>query len=177
MAISKEETLGKINIFAQARLLLLLSLAFLIPFYFNIQWITGPIINAILIIVLFLSGRFAAYCAAFIPSLAAIAGGLLSPMMFFAVPFIVFSNILYIFSVDKVYNNFKNEFKGYWFGVIVGSLIKFLFIFISINVVAHFFIKQTMVVKMINMFSWPQLFNALLGGIIAWLFLKWLKRF
>ncbi len=63
-----EQTLEKINTGSMATFLLLFGLAALLPFFIHIQWLTGPIMNAIFIIVLFLSGLRSAIIVAFVPS-------------------------------------------------------------------------------------------------------------
>ena len=177
MSISKLDDLEKINLITQARLITLLGLAFLIPFYFNMQWFAGPVVNAILIIILFLSGRMTAFAAAFIPSLSAIAGGLLPPIMLPFVPLIITGNIFFITVIDHIYNKNKDGFQGYWQGLAAGSWVKFIFLFVAIHLLGPLFVKNELLLKIINAFSWPQLISALGGGVIAWVFLKWLKRF
>lgn len=177
MTTGKDATLVKVNLMIQARLILLLGLAFLIPFYFSIQWVSGPLVNAILIIILFLSKRSTAFAASFIPSLAAIAGGLMPITMLPMVPIIIAGNIIFIFIIDLVYNRYKNSIKGYWYGVGLGSMAKFIFLSLTVDFFAPIFLKNIFLTKIINLFSWPQLATALSGGVIAWAFLKWLKRF
>ncbi len=177
MASDNAASLVKANLIIQARLILLLGLAFLIPFYFNIQWVSGPLINAILIIILFLSKRSTAFAASFIPSLAAIAGGLMPMAILPMVPIIIAGNILFIFIIDLIYNRSKDGIKGYWYGVGLGSMAKFIFLGLTVNFFAPIFLKNILLAKIINLFSWPQLATALSGGVIAWAFLKWLKRF
>jgi hypothetical protein len=154
----------------------LAGLAMFLPFFIHLQWLTGPFINAILIIILFLIGIRSALVACLVPSLMALAGGLLPVVLAPAIPFIMISNVLFILTIDWLYNNFKDNTKGYWWGVIAGATIKFLFLLVCLNFVSKLLIKQEFVAVVIKMFSWPQFATAIIGGMIAWIFLKWLKR-
>jgi ABC-type Co2+ transport system permease subunit len=107
----------------------------------------------------------------------ALAGGLLPAILAPVVPFIMISNVILILSVEWFYEIFKNTEKGYWLGVIAGALLKFLFLFFSVNVIAKLLLKQDLVVKVAQMMSWTQFVTAILGGAIAWVVLKWLRRF
>ncbi|MFH1427241.1 MAG: ECF transporter S component [Patescibacteria group bacterium] len=172
----KEQTLARVNIRALVNFLTLSGVATLLPFFIHLQWVTGPIINAILIITLFLVGIRSAMVVALIPSLMALAGGLLPAVLAPVVPFIMISNVILILSVDWLYNNFKDENKGYWIGVIVGALLKFTFLFFSVSFIAKLLLKQELAVKVAQMMSWPQFATAVIGGMLAWVVLKWLKR-
>lgn len=154
----------------------LMGLTMFLPFFIHLQWLTGPIVNALLIIILFLVGIRSALFACLIPSLMALAGGLLPAVLAPAVPFIMISNVLYILSIDWIYNYSKSMNKGFWLGMIAGSLVKFLFLLVSVNIISKLLIKSELAVKVAQMMSWPQLATALTGGMIAWIFLKWLKR-
>lgn len=154
----------------------LAGLTMLVPFIIHWQWLTGPFINAMLIIILFILGIRSALLMCLIPSLMALAGGLLPAVLAPVVPFIMISNAIYILCIDWIYNNFKDNANGYWWGVIVGSAIKFSFLLVSVNVVGKTLIKNDLILKVVQMFSWPQLATALIGGMIAWVILKWLKR-
>jgi len=161
---------------AIAKFLGLAGVATLLPFFIHLQWITGPIINAILILILFLVGIRSALVVCLIPSSIALASGLLPAILAPVVPFIMIGNVILVLGVDWLYNHFKNEVWGYWLGVIVGASFKFIFLFASVNFIAKLLIKQELAVKVAQMMSWPQLATAITGGMIAWVVLKWLKR-
>jgi len=157
-------------------LLALSGITMLVPFFVHLQWITGPFVNAMLIIILFILGIRSALLMCLIPSLMALAAGLLPVVLAPSVPFIMMSNAIYILCIDWIYNNFKENTNGYWWGIFVGSTIKFFFLFVSVNVVSKLVINNELTMKVAQMFSWSQLVTALIGGMIAWLVLKWLKR-
>jgi len=168
MQYLKEKTFEQVNTNSLAQLAGLASVAMFLPFILHIQWITGPIVNAVLILTLLKFGFRNAIILAAVPSLMALSGGLLPIILAPVVPFIMIGNIILILCVDWVYNNFKDKKKGYWTGVIVGASLKFLFLFLSVNIISGLLIQQELAVKVAQMMSWPQLYTALLGGVIAW---------
>jgi hypothetical protein len=176
MIYAQENTLARVDAAAIARFLGLATTATVLPFFIHLQWVSGPIINAILILVLFLIGIRSALVLCLIPSLMALAGGLLPAILSPVVPFIMISNVIFVLSIDWFYNQNKNEIKGYWLGVLAGAGLKFIFLLFSVNFIGKLLIKQELVVKVAQMMSWPQFATALTGGLIAWAVLKWLKR-
>ncbi len=172
----KERVITGVNAGAIAQFLALGAFATILPFYIHLQWATGPIVNAILVIALFLIGIRSAMVLALIPSIMALAGGLIPAALAPAVPFIMISNIVFILVIDWFYNNLKDEFKGYWIGVIAAATIKFIFLFSSVTFITPLMIKSELALKVAQMMSWPQFATALTGGMIAWGVLKWLKR-
>lgn len=151
-------------------LVLALAAAF-VPFLIHNQWITGPLVNAVLIIVLFLSGRRLAMVIAFVPSLMALSGGLLPLIAAPLVPIIILSNLVFIASIDYFYHRFHGA-EPYWPAVVFGSLLKFAFLSIAAKVMVMFMNSPKLEMIINTMFSWPQLFSALLGGIVAFAVLK-----
>lgn len=176
MPYTTEQTAEKINMRAVAQFLGLASLATMLPFFIHLQWITGPLVNAILIVVLFLIGLRGAVIVALVPSLMALSSGLLPAVLAPVVPFIMISNLILIFSLDWIYQRNKNVKFGYWLGLIAGASAKFLFLLASVSWITRLLLKQELAVKVGQMMSWPQLATALAGGVIAWAVLKWLKR-
>jgi len=177
MIYTKEQTVARVDTRAIAQFLGLAGVATLLPFFIHIQWITGPVINAILILTLFLVGIRSALVVCLIPSLMALAGGLLPAILAPVVPFIMISNVIFVLSIERIYNQNKNEARGYWPGVLIGAGLKFLFLLASVNLIGRLLIKQELTIKVAQMMSWPQFATAVAGGMVAWAVLKWLKRF
>ncbi len=173
----KEEILEKVNVQSLTRFIGLAGVAMFLPFFIHLQWITGPVINAILILILFLVGVRSALVAALVPSLMALSGGLLPAILAPAVPFIMIGNVIFILTIDWFYNRTKDDSKGFWLGVISGAALKFSFLFLSVSFIGRLLIKQETASKVAEMMSWPQFATAVMGGMIAWALLKWLKRF
>ncbi|NOQ68367.1 iron hydrogenase [Patescibacteria group bacterium] len=168
MQYLKEKALERVDINSIAQFAGLASVAMFLPYILHIQWITGPIVNAVLILTLLKFGFRNAITLAVFPSLMALSGGLLPVVLAPVVPFIMISNMILISCVDWCCNNFKDKTKGYWSGVIIGASLKFLFLFLSINVISGLLIRQEFAIKVAQMMSWPQFYTAVIGGVIAW---------
>ncbi len=176
MQYLKAQALTRVNVKTTAQFLGLTGVATFLPFFIHLQWLTGPLVNAILILLLFLVGIRSALLVCLIPSLMALAGGLLPAVLAPVVPFIMIGNVILVLSIDWLYNNFRDEAKGYWLGILVGAGLKFLFLFTSVTFIGRLLIKRELTLKVAQMMSWPQFATAILGGLIAWLVLKWLRR-
>lgn len=175
MQYIKEQVLEKIEVKVLVQFLVLSAIAIFLPFFIHLQPLTGPIINAIFILALFLVGIRAALVLALIPSLMALSGGLLPPVLAPAVPFIMISNVIFILAIDR-FCNYKGNQIGYLLGVVVGGLFKFLFLYASINIISQLLIKKELAVKVAQMMSWPQFATAVIGGMIAWIVLRLFKK-
>ncbi|MEA1962611.1 MAG: hypothetical protein U9M94_00020 [Patescibacteria group bacterium] len=176
MRYIKENVLAKPNIVSLVNFLVLASIAVFIPFFIHVQWLTGSIVNAVLIIALFMVGIRSALVLCLMPSLMALAGGLIPPILAPIIPFIMMANVILVLTVDRFYYYFKNDLKGYWAGLAIGAILKFLFLYFSLSVISKLLIKQELMAKVAQMMSWPQLATAITGGFIAWVFLKKIKR-
>jgi len=134
------------------------------------QAVSGSIVNAILFISVILLGLRGAVLVALIPSLAALSIGLLPAVLAPMVPFIMVGNIILVSAFDYLKN------KGYWLAVFWASFLKFLFLFFTSSMVINLIIKKEIASQVAAMMSWPQLFTALAGGVIAYFFLKKFKK-
>jgi len=143
--------------------------ASLLPFFLHSQYITGPIINAVFILSLFWLGRRSAYTIAFMPSLAALLGGLLPLPLLPLVPFIIASNLILIFSLDLWQR--RRPQSSYFPGLILAALAKFTFLFLSAKMLGLILSPRLMPV-LGQMFGLVQLWTALAGGLLAWAILK-----
>lgn len=171
-----EKTLEQVNTAELTKFIALAGMAVVLPFFIHIQWLTGPIVNAILVICLFLIGIRSALILCVVPSLMALAGGLLPAVLAPVVPFIMISNMIFILTIEYIYSRSINANKGYWLGLVVGAFLKFIFLFFSVNFISKLLIKQELIAKVAQMMSWPQFATAVIGGMIAWIVLKWLRR-
>ncbi|MFA4942452.1 MAG: hypothetical protein WC564_02335 [Patescibacteria group bacterium] len=165
----------KVNAGELTGVVVLGALAAFLPFFIHVQWLVGPIVNAILIIVLFLSGLRLAIIVSAIPSLMALAGGLLPLFLSPAVPFIIASNIIFISIIYYQYYNSSSR-DAYWQASFFGSFAKFVFLFLSAQFLSFFISSNKAITVLGVMFGWSQLLSALVGSIIAFVVLKWLKR-
>ncbi|NQU77374.1 ECF transporter S component [Candidatus Falkowbacteria bacterium] len=172
----KAKAITQINAQVLVRFFILAGVATLLPFYVHTQWLTGPIINAVLILTLFLVGIRAALILCLVPSMVALGSGLLPAILAPIVPFIMMGNALLVLAVDWFYNNLLDSNRGYFLGLFTGALIKFLFLYSSVIIISRLLIKQELALKVAQIMSWPQLATAVIGGVIAYLFLKKLKK-
>ena len=155
----------------------LAAVATFLPFFIHLQWVTGPIVNAILIITLFLIGIRSAFVIALIPSVVALGSGLLPAPLAPMIPFIMMGNVILVLAVDWFSRNIKNAEKGYWMGVGMGALLKFALLYYSADIVIGLLLKQQLAVKVAQMMSWPQFATAVAGGVLAWGFLRSFRIF
>jgi hypothetical protein len=176
MQIIKEKVLTLLNEKELFKFLGIAGIAVGLPFIIHQQWITGPIVNAVLILALFLSSLRTALIIAFVPSLMALAGGLLPVILAPVIPFIMISNVFFIYTIDLFYKKIKSETKGYWVGLFFAASLKFIFLQISFMLIGKLLIKGQIILKVSQMLSWSQFFSAVTGGMIAWVILKKIKR-
>jgi riboflavin transporter len=172
----QEQAAVKVDAAAIANFVALAGVITFLPFLIHLQWITGPIVNALLILILFIVGIRSALLMCLVPSIMALAGGLLPAILAPVVPFIMISNVIFVLSIDYFYRSVKSQFNGYWIGVVVGGALKYLFIWFNANLMIGLILKKDLVSAVVRLVSWPQFATALIGGIIAFVILKWLKR-
>jgi len=165
MSKTKILVLKKENVFALSRFISLLAVATVAPL-FHCQPVTGPIVNAILFVSAVLLNQSQAILIGLIPSVVALSTGLLPPVLAPMVPFIMLGNTILIITFSYLRN------KNYWLGVVTSSLLKFLFLYAASSIVINLLLKKAVATKVAVMMSWPQLITALVGGVIAYLFLK-----
>ena len=172
MVYLKEIVLTQIKFIAIARFLILSAVAVILPFYIHTQWIVGPLINAILILTLMSVGIRSALVLCLIPSLIAMTSGLLPVILAPVVPFIMIANAILVLTIDFFCRCNKDKIKGYWHGLIAGAGLKCIFLFFSVSIISKLLIKQELAVKVSQMMSWTQFTTAIIGGLIAWMFLR-----
>jgi hypothetical protein len=176
MELSKERTLERVTAPELVSLVGLGATAILVPMFVHVQWASGPIVNAILILALFLVGIRSALVLCLVPSLMALAGGLLPAVLAPAIPFIMLSNVILIITLDFAYQRIRDNVNAYFIGLVSGAFLKFTFLYFSIDLVSDLIIKQELAAKVAQLFSWTQFMTALTGGMIAFMVLKFLKR-
>jgi uncharacterized membrane protein len=137
---------------------------------FHNQFITGPIINATLILCTALLGIRYGVMISLVPSVIALSVGLLPAVLMPFLPFIMFSNIILVW----IFNQFKKD--HFWEGIIIGSTAKTAFLFLTSTLIMESLAPKAMADQLVIMMSWPQLVTALAGGVIAFGILKTLKK-
>lgn len=160
MIQTKILTIKKETIFTLTKFGLLMSIAVFAPLFHN-QAITGPIVNAVLFISVFVVGISGSVLIAFVPSVIALSTGLLSLVLAPMIPFIMMGNIILVLSFAFLKD------KNYWLGMVSASFLKFIFLFSVSSIISS---------KLVIAMSWPQLITALAGGVIAYFSLRAIKR-
>lgn len=149
--------------------LFLIAAICIFPIFHN-QFFTGPMVNAMFFIALYFVSRRDTLLLAIIPSLMALAVGLLPVIILPIIPYIIISNFLLIFIFDLIRKH------SFWQAVLWSSVLKFMFLYASSVILVKFFLKGDLAKAAAAMFSWPQLYSAIAGGLVAYFILKYLKR-
>lgn len=149
----------------------LIGIAIAAPLLIKQQLITGTIVNAALIVGVTWLGSRDALLIGLMPSSIALATGLLSPVLAPMVPFIIIGNTILVLAFAYLKN------LNYWAGIATASVLKFAFLYWSSHIVTGLLINKQVAPTVANMMSWPQLFTAVAGGIVAFAAVKALRKF
>ncbi|MDD4624771.1 MAG: iron hydrogenase [Candidatus Paceibacterota bacterium] len=137
---------------------------------FHSQYVTGPMVNAVLFLSAVLSGSTGAMLIAMVPSVIALSTGLLPAVMAPAVPFIMLGNGILIAAFLSL------QKKNFWIAAISAGFLKFVFLFGSSRIIAGLIVKKQTAFAAAAMLGFPQLVTALAGAVLAYGILKFLKR-
>lgn len=149
----------------------LMAIVAIIPHYVHNQFITGPIVNTTLFIGTVILGSGSAMLIGLVPSVVALASGLLPASLAPMVPFIMISNAVLVWSFGYLRK------INYWAGVAGGTLLKYLFLYATSTIVVSMIANKSISAKAAaTMLAWPQIVTALVGGVIAYGILKMLKK-
>jgi len=130
------------------------------------QFIVGPVVNATLFISAATLGISGAIMVGLVPSVISISVGLLPAVLAPMIPFIMISNAILV----SVFAPLRK--RSFFLGVVAASVVKYLFLYATSSVVISLLLKKELAHQVALMMSWPQLLTALLGGILAFFFLK-----
>jgi len=140
------------------------ALLVFLPMVIHQQAITGPLVNAILLLSLLLFGQSVAFFFALLPSAMALAAGLLPLPLAPMLPFIMISNCLYIAIFARLR---KQAAAGQLQAVFFAAVGKAVFLFAILTYVIAPLLPATMTEQMFFMMSVAQLWTAILGGVMA----------
>jgi hypothetical protein len=147
------------------------------------QFVTGSMVNLILLVSVFIIGIYGGVTIAVLSPLLAFLAGI-GPAFIQIIPFIAFGNILFVTIAWIISKNFiatlstKNIIISS-IGLITASLSKFLFLLFGLVTVALPLIpgiKEKQLAVIGTAFSWPQLITALIGSILAMMIVPHLKK-
>lgn len=143
-----------------------LGIAIIAPAFIHIQWITGPLVNAALILATVLIGPMEAVLIGLMPSTIALVAGLLPLPLAPMVPFIMIGNAVLVAVFHYLYK------RNFLIAIGVAAFLKFAFLHESVTLLMSKLLEQEIVAKLAVMMSWPQFFTAVIGGGLAYLILK-----
>ena len=149
---------------------LFLGIAIIVPAFIHIQWITGPVVNAILFIAAVLIGPMEAVFLGLMPSTVALSAGLLPLPLAPMVPFIMLGNAVLVAVFYYLHR------KNFFLALGLAAFLKFAFLHQTVVWLMSRLLEEEITAKLAVMMSWPQFFTALIGGAIAYALLKGLKN-
>jgi hypothetical protein len=158
---------GKKNVAWLTRTGLLLSCLIvvqLLPFPAPLkQFITGPLVNLVLLIAVISTGFLGGIIIAILSPILALVLGTHSALGFLlpVVPFIMLGNVAYVYFFQLLSGK-KHIIISQFIGLIIGSVIKFLILFIAVT-----FIVTKLPPLLKSAMGVVQLYTALGGGILA----------
>jgi hypothetical protein len=165
--------------FHLARIGLFLALAVLVPSLGLPQPITGPLVNALLILAVETAGLGTALAVGMITPLAALLHGVLPLPLWVMIPFIGLGNAALV----SVYHALRSRSR--WLALFAGAAAKFLLLtgvvtwllVRPLNLLVGGAAQQVIMPRpLAEMMQWPQLLTALTGGLIAFGVLQLRKR-
>jgi hypothetical protein len=140
------------------------------------QFFVGPAVNAILILTAVICGGFYGILVGCLTPLLAFLTGQLASALGPFIPFIIIGNILFVFSF--VILNKQGKY-GKYLGILIGALIKYIFLWISASKLILLF-NLNMPAKVANKLAIamgiPQLVTAIIGGVIALMLIEILRK-
>jgi hypothetical protein len=140
------------------------------------QFFVGPAVNAILILTAVICGGFYGILVGCLTPLLAFLTGQLASALGPFIPFIIIGNILFVFSF--VILNKQGKY-GKYLGILIGALIKYMFLWISATKLILLF-NLNMPAKVANKLAIamgiPQLVTAIIGGVIALMLIEILRK-
>ncbi len=143
-----------------------LAICLALPAFFHNQWVTGPVINATLLLTTVLVGPTEAVLLGLMPSTMAFLGGLLPLPLAPMLPFIMIGNAVLVMTFHIV------RPKHFWVAVGLAALLKTAFLHGSVVFLLSRMLDSGLTAKLATMMSWPQFFTAIIGGMIAYPIVK-----
>jgi hypothetical protein len=134
------------------------------------QWLTGTLVNAMLILTCVLVGPMEAVLIGVLPSTTALMSGLLPIPLAPMIPFIIMGNGIFVAAF---------EYLRRWnapAALAAAALAKFLFLAATSRFLMESFIAPPALSRLAVMMGLPQLFTALIGGAIALALLSLLPK-
>lgn len=145
-------------------------LAVYLPTIIHSQPVTGSLVNMSLILAVFLIGPLEAVLLGLMPSVFALASGLLPLVLTPMVPFIMAGNAILV----GIYYYLGR--KNFGFAIVVAAFGKFLFLYAAANLLINFLSNSKQMLGFASMVGWAQFLTAVTGGILAYIVLFFVKK-
>ncbi len=129
----------------------------------NNNFIVGPLVNLCLLVATMTAGLTGGVTIAVLSPFTSLINNN-APIATALLPFavvIALANVTFVLIFYFLYN------KNKYIGLVLGALAKFGLLFVGIRVFLNIFDYSKFTKKLFELFSWPQLVTALIGGIIA----------
>ncbi len=129
----------------------------------NSNFIVGPLVNMCLLAAVMNAGLTGGLTIAILSPFTSLINNnapVAAALLTFA-PVIAIANIIFILAFYFLYN--KNKYVGLG----IAAFLKFGFLFLAIRVFLNIFSFSKFTARLLELFSWPQLITALIGGIVA----------
>lgn len=147
------------------------------------QFITGSMVNLILLVSVFIIGIYGGVTVAVLSPLLAFLAGV-GPAFIQIIPFIALGNALFVIVAWLIARNFMVKLSTRDIvlssaGLVAASVSKFLFLWLGIVLIALPLIpgiKEKQIAVISVAFSWPQLITALIGSVLAMIIVPLLKK-
>ncbi len=164
-----------------SRLALLIALTLVIQMAGFPQPITGPLVNMLLFITTSLLGRIAGVLLGGLTPLIAIIRGQLPAVLAPLVPFIAIANAILVLTYFIIYSKIlKNTNLVKWLKIIIGvifaAVAKYLVFILTVKIIFPYIFNITIPENVAIILMTPQLFTALMGGVLFLILLNILNK-
>lgn len=159
------------NLLAKTSVLLALALSFQIGLMPLAQPAVGPLVNMTLLIAVMVVGPGRALMIGCVTPLMAFMLGIMPlPLL---VPVVMLGNAAFILIYHCLSRKLSKPYRI--FAILAGASAKFLLMAGMIRLMAHLFMPN-MPAKLIQAFSLPQFYTAMLGGMMALVLIRYIPR-
>jgi uncharacterized membrane protein YeaQ/YmgE (transglycosylase-associated protein family) len=139
------------------RTAILLALTVVVQMFGWPQLVTGPLVNAMLLLACIFVGPSSSVVIGLATPLVAFSRGILKAPLAPMIPFIMVGNAIYV----VLFSLLRRKSKGEIVGVVAGSLAKFLVLALAVQLFTQ------LPPPVAKAMQWPQLLTALIGGAVA----------
>ena len=141
-----------------------------LPTVIHSQPVTGSLVNMSLILAVFLIGPLEAVLLGLMPSVFALASGLLPWVLAPMMPFIMAGNAILV----GIYYYLGR--KNFGLAIAAAAFGKFLFLYAMANLLINILPSGRQILPLASMMGWAQFLTAVTGGVLAYIILFFIKK-